>query len=81
MQTSNPWAGPSERLNYNLRYETDKTKLDVANLSRRQARDEALETALEEGRIYGMRQMRCELKQQRALNKLLQSHLLAAAGW
>ena len=77
-----PWdGGVSERINYNLRYEDSKTKISVADLSRRQARDTALATALEEGRCFGMRQMRYEMMQQKFLNKLLQDHALAAPSW
>ena len=77
-----PWdGGVSERVNYNLRYENAKTKAAIAELSRKQARDTALATAIEEGRCFGMRQMRCELIQQRSLNKLLQAHPLAAPSW
>jgi len=78
-----PWdgGGVSERVNYNLRYEDSNTKEKVADLSRRQARDTALAIALEEGRCHGMRLMRYEMMQQKFLNKLLQSHPLAASGW
>ncbi len=77
-----PWdGGVSERVNYNLRYEDAKTKAAVADLSRRQARDAALAIALEEGRCFGMKQMRCEMIQQKSLNRLLQAHPLAAPSW
>ena len=77
-----PWdGGVSERVNYNLRYEHPATKERVADLSRRQARDEALAIALEEGRCFGMRQLRSELMMQKSLNKLLQAHPLAAPSW
>ena len=77
-----PWdGGVSERINYNLRYEDPKTKAEVNDLNRRQARDEALANALEEGRCYGMKQMRYETMQQKSLNKLLQDHPLAAPSW
>jgi len=78
-----PWEGlpVSERVNYNLRYETPKEVAAVAELSRRQARDTALAEALDQGRCYGMRQLRAELIQQKSLNRLLQSKALAAPSW
>ena len=77
-----PWdRGFAERVNYHLRYEDTKTKAAVAELSRKQARDTALAIALEEGRSFGMRQMRCEMIQQKSLNKLLQHQELTAPSW
>ncbi len=74
-------GGVSERVNYNLRCEDAKTKAAVAELSRKQARDTALAIALEQGRCFGMKQMRCEMIQQKSLNKLLQHQELTVPSW
>ena len=69
---SNPWSSAAERLN---RYVSlDRALAEkLAELSRKQSRDTALATALEEGRSFGVRRMHAQMLQQRSLNKDLRA--------
>ena len=50
----------------------------LAKLTAGQTRDDKLERALEEGRCYGMRQMRLEIRQQKLLAQKLKGNALTA---
>lgn len=78
--SANPFCGFSERINQNVNLDR-ALMARLGELSRKQARDTALATALVEGRCYGMRQMQAQMLQQRHLNALIKKEDLAADGW
>lgn len=77
---SNPWSTASERLNQHVSLDRDLAG-KLAELSRRQSRDTAIATALEEGRMYGVRRMHSQMVQQRSLNKEIKSDPLTIQSW
>ena len=67
---ADPWAGAKDRMN-NFFREDPQLRRKLAVLTANQSHELALETALEEGRIYGLRQIYCEMRLQRDLNKVM----------
>ena len=70
----------AERLNAFVNLDRDLAAR-LAELSRKQSRDAALASALEEGRTYGMRQMHGQMLKQRALNKEIRTDPLITSSW
>lgn len=66
MQT--PWATAAERMNRFARMDRSLAR-DLAELSKHQARDDKLASAIESGRVYGVRQQKYDMTLRRELNK------------
>ena len=63
-----PYTTASERLNAFVNLD-HALAVKLAELSRKQSRDQALSSALEEGRMFSMRRMHAEMQQQRTFNQ------------
>lgn len=72
MTSSNQFATAAERLNAFVNLDASLAG-KLADLSRRQARDTKLAYAYESGRLFALRKMHAEMRQQRSLNKDLRS--------
>ena len=63
-----PWATAQERLNKFVR--NDRWLVGELNdLSKDQSNDTKLAWALESGRVYGLRQQKCDMRLKRQLNR------------
>ena len=71
----NPWATAGERLNKFVSQDPSLGR-KLKELSADQARDDRLATALEAGRVYGLRQQYYDMKLQRGLNRLVKGESL-----
>lgn len=69
-----PYTTAAERLNAFVNLDHGLAR-QLAELSRKQARDAALTEAIETGRSYQMRQMHAHMHAQRQLNALLKRDL------
>ena len=65
--SSNPWSTASEKLTQFVTLDKGLAQ-DIGELNQHQAKDAALEFALESGRSFGMRQAQYNMLQQRHLN-------------
>jgi len=77
---SNPWSTASEKITQFVQLDKGLAQ-DLGGLGQHQARDAALEFALESGRSFGMRQMQYSMLQQRHLNADIRHHPFTAKSW
>jgi len=66
--TDNPWAGAQEAFNKFARQDREVAQ-KLNNLSQHEARDNKLAFAIEEGRVYGLRQQKYDMVLKKQLNR------------